>query len=171
MTRSAVDWGVGAPGLESRASALRAAWRRYLGRHPWQGVLTLTFDRNGQALAMGRSPERTDRAFRRLVQFANDALYGPRWMSRSPCGGLVWVRVQEAHGDGALHFHAVLLAPGRQLGAPLLTQMGSWWRGRYGLARCEVPRSSQAVVDYLIKHVGVPEQADVELSHNFRVIN
>jgi hypothetical protein len=49
--------------------------------------------------------------------------------------------------------------------------MASWWRARYGLARAEVPRSSHAALEYLLKHVGVPELAELDISHNFGVLD
>lgn len=170
MTPSS-DLGLSARPLEAHLTRTRGAWGCLLGLYPWQAFLTLTFERTGQTLAMGRSPERTDKAFRRLIQFANEALYGPRWMSKSASKGVVWVRVQEAHRDGSLHYHAVLLAPGRQLNPSLLAQMASWWRARHGQARAEVPGSVQAVVDYLVKHAGAPERAEIDLSFNFRVLS
>ena len=93
------------------ASELRHAWVSMFQPYPWQVFLTLTFDRKRIAPSYSVLPHSADKAFRGLVLFFNQRLYGPRYRRKTKHKGVVWVRVAEAHRDGVLHFHAVLHAP------------------------------------------------------------
>ena len=152
---------------ERSTHQLRVGYCQFIARYPWQCFATLTFDRKHYALRFACAPEQADKAFRLLVLQLNERLYGPRWMSKSPSKGAVWVRVQEAHQDGYLHFHALLHTPGRELGLHFVRHLAMWWEQRFGGARVEIPHSQEAVMQYLVKHLGNPEVADLEFSNNF----
>ena len=154
-------------GLRYPATRLQAGWVELLSRYEWHCILTLTFDPARYRFAYGGSPERADKAFRRLLRFVNEQLYGQRWMSKSKSGGVIWVRVGEAHIDGRLHYHALLYAPGKMISKSLLRSISSFWNACFGSARAESPRSARASICYLIKTVAVDGRAEVELSRNF----
>lgn len=147
---------------------LRHAWMSYLQPHRWGAFLTLTFDRRRSLLAYSPSPEWADKAFRRLVQFVNESIYGKRWLRDTKHKGVIWARVEEAHADGALHLHAVVCAPARTIPASLLRAMKDWWGRHFGIARIEIPRSLDDVLHYLTKHIAFPDRAELHISKNFQ---
>jgi hypothetical protein len=148
---------------------LRLAWMGLIGTQHWDVFVTLTFDRRLYSPHHDISPEKADKAFRRLIRYFNEWLYGARWMRKSPHKGVIWARSQEAHKDGVLHFHACLQSPSRPMTQGLLQAALRWWKHRFGFARFELPRSQRDVISYLTKHVGPGgcEAAEIELSHNF----
>lgn len=150
------------------ASELRHAWVSMFQPYPWQVFLTLTFDRKRIAPSYSVLPHSADKAFRGLVLFFNQRLYGPRYRRKTKHKGVVWVRVAEAHRDGVLHFHAVLHAPSGPMPEDLICAAEDWWKSRFGMARAEVPRSREDVLRYLTKHVGDPERAELDFSWNLR---
>lgn len=152
----------------NRRIALRESWVEFLGRYDWSMMITLTFGRNEFRPRFDRDSKRAERAFRQLIRYLNEQLYGQRWMSKPPRGGAVWASVPEPQKDGTLHYHAVLFCHASAITADLLANLSKWWRVRYGLAVVEVPRSKIATLRYLVKHVGSFENSDVEWSHNFK---
>ena len=150
------------------ASELRHAWVSMFQPYPWQVFLTLTFDRKRIAPSYSVLPHSADKAFRGLVLFFNQRLYGPRYRRKTKHKGVFWVRVAEAHRDGVLHFHAVLHAPSGPMPEDLIRAAEEWWKGQFGMARAEVPRSREDVLRYLTKHVGDPERAELDFSWNLR---
>ena len=151
----------------SRRRALRDSWVGFLGRYDWSMVITLTFGRKKFRPRFDRDSKGAERAFRRLVRYLNEQLYGQRWMSKPPRGGAVWAYVREPQKDGTLHYHAVLFCHSSVITGNLLANLSKWWRARYGSAVVEVPRAKIATLRYLVKHVGNFENSDVEYSHNF----
>ena len=147
---------------------LSEAYAEFLAPHPWQVFLTLTFDRKRIRPNFSVLPQWADKAFRRLVLFFNEHLYGPRYLRTTKHKGVVWARVAEAHRDGVLHFHAVLYSPSGSIPEDLIRAAENWWNGQFGMARAEIPRSHKDVLRYLTKHVGDPERAELDLSWNFR---
>jgi hypothetical protein len=152
----------------NRRLALRNSWVEFLGHYDWSMVITLTFDRKKFRPSFDPDSERAETAFRQLIRYLNEQLYGRRWMSKPPRGGAVWARVHEPQKDGTLHYHAVLYCHSSSITAELLVNLREWWRARYGLAVVEVPRSKSATLRYLVKHVGSFENAEVEFSYNFK---
>ncbi len=146
---------------------LRQAWVSFLLPHPWQLFLTLTFDRTCVSPSHGMSPERADKGFRRLVQFVNERLFGKRWLRTTKHKGVIWARVDEAHGDGVLHFHAVMYIPSSMFPEDLIRAIRDWWGRRFGMARAEVPRSRDDVLHYLTKYLSFPDRAELQISRNF----
>jgi hypothetical protein len=160
-------WGSHAKNADQLSERLRDQWVEFLGCYHWQCVLTLTFDRTRYSLRTHRVPEQADKAFRRLIQYINETLCGPRWMAKSPTQGVVWARVQESHWDGVLHFHAVIHSPAGGMSLQLTRLVGAWWKSRYGFARSEIPVSKEAVLRYLVKNIGSFDSVELEISHNF----
>lgn len=149
-------------------TSLRFGYARFLSSQPWDVFATLTFDRSHRAnLCHERSPEWVDKAFRRLIQFTNEQLYGKRWLRNTPHKGVVWARSQEPHADGTLHYHACIHSPSVEISQALMRAMSGWWKRRYGFARIEPPRSTSSVVEYLVKHVVPGLSVEVDFSHNF----
>ena len=146
---------------------LREGWKRFLQPHPWGMFLTLTFDGKHRSYKYRLSPERADKDFRRLIRFVNESLYGKRWLRKTKHKGVVWARVQEPHATGTLHYHTCLYSPSKPFTSNLLRATKDWWETNFGMARSEVPKSRDAVVEYLTKHIGDPERAEMELSYNF----
>lgn len=150
-----------------RIWTIRELWAQLLARHRWQCVMTLTFDRSQYVMRLSQSPERADKAFRRLVRHANEVLYGRRWMSRARCGGVVWALAKEAHKDGSIHFHVLFDAPSRAMTKETIQELGNWWRNHFGFARSEAPESNLAVINYLVKHAGDGDAVELDISFNF----
>ena len=151
----------------SASERVREAYAQFLMSHPWDVFLTLTFDRRFANPQYGISPERADKDFRRLIRYVNEQLEGKRWMRKSSHKGVIWARAQEAHADGALHYHATLHSPSTPISPQLITAIREWWERRFGFARAEVPRSQEDVTRYLIKHMGNPGSAEMDFSYNF----
>ena len=147
---------------------LNAAYAKFLARHPWQSFLTLTFDRRRSSPSHSVSPEWTDKGFRQLIRYLNERIYGNRWMRTTKHKGVIWARVDEAHADGVLHFHAVIYAPFRSLPKILIRAIKDWWALHFGMARVEIPRSIDDVLHYLTKHVAFPDHAEIQFSNNFQ---
>ena len=147
---------------------LNKAYAEFLAPYPWQVFLTLTFDRKRMAPSYSVLPHWADKAFRALVLFFNQRLYGMRYRRTTKHKGVFWVRVAEAHRDGVLHFHAVLYSPSGPMPEDLICAAEDWWKSRFGMARAEVPRSRQDVLRYLTKHIGDPERAELDFSWNLR---
>ena len=146
---------------------LRDGWREFLQPHPWSVFLTLTFDRKCRPYRYGLNSERADKDFRRLIRFVNESLYGKRWLRKTKHKGVVWARVQEPHAAGTLHYHACLYSPSEPITSSLIRAIKDWWEANFGMARSEIPRSKDTVVEYLTKNMGDPERAEMELSYNF----
>lgn len=144
------------------------AYAEFLAPHPWQLFLTLTFDRKHTASGHEIPAEHADKGFRRLVQFINERMFGKRWLRMTKHKGVIWARVDEAHQDGALHFHAVMYAPSSSLPKDLIRAIRDWWGRRFGMARAEVPRSRDDVLRYLTKHLTFPHLAEIQISQNFQ---
>lgn len=147
---------------------LKRAWVNFLSHYRWSIVLTLTFGRDRHSFRCGQNPELADKAFRTLIRKVNENLYGNRWMSKSPSGGVVWARAHELQQDGTSHYHAVIFSSHIPITPSLLSELRAWWRARYGSAIIEPPRHNSSVLRYLVKHVGSPDQAEIDISHNFR---
>lgn len=145
---------------------LRPAWTSLLLPHPWEVFLSLTFSRQHR-LQPDVCQRPADRCFRRLVQFVNENLYGKRWLRTTPHKGVVWARVDEAHRNRMLHFHACLYSPSAPIPQSLIRAIKDFWERNFGFARSEAPHSRSAVIEYMTKHVGNPELAELYLSHNF----
>lgn len=148
---------------------LRSAWAEFIAKQPWDVFCTLTFDRRCYSPRHDISPEKVDKAFRRLIRYLNEHLYGARWMRTCPHKGVIWVRSQEPHKDGVLHFHACLRSPSAPITQALLDAASRWWEHKFGFARFEAPRSQGDVIGYLTKHTGADgwAHAEMELSYNF----
>jgi len=147
--------------------SLRAAWVKFLQPHPWAVFITLTFDQKRRPYQFTQNPEKADKDFRRLIRFINEELHGKRWLRKTSHKGVIWARVREPHRDGALHYHACLYSPSEPITPSLIRVLKDWWESKFGMARSEVPRSKDAVVEYLTKHVGNPKLAEIDLSYNF----
>ena len=149
---------------------LRRSWEEFLTPHRWDVVMTLTFGTRTCRPWLELSPERADKDFRRLIRFANEQLYGKRWIRKTWHKGVVWVRVQEAHRDGTLHYHACLHSPSKAISGSLVALLQGWWSRRIGMARVEVPTNHARAVAYVVKNAGCGPAVEVELSHNFHTI-
>lgn len=160
-------------------SSIADEWALFLRRYPAHVFATLTFRREkfftdsaGKVRSINRTgsngsmhPEAADKAFRLFVSCINRELYGPKWGSRWH-RGLQWVRGQEFHKDGRLHFHALLSAPTDDFNR--LTSRYAWhewWYREFGRNQIEQPRSQRDVAQYVSKYV--TKGGDVDFSPNF----
>jgi predicted DNA-binding transcriptional regulator AlpA len=141
-------------------------WVNFLSRYRWTLFLTLTFGRNRRAVRVGQSPEFAEKAFRRLIRHVNEHIYGPRWMAKSPNGGVVWARVHELQRDGTSHYHAVIFSPDVSNMPLLISEMNAWWRAKYGAAVIEMPTCELNVLNYLLKSSSDPNSSEVDVSFN-----
>ena len=152
---------------------LRTAWFELLNRYSWAIFLTLTFDRSNSKGRGHPGAERLDKAFRGLVRFANERLYGRRWMSKCCHKGVTWARATELHTSGAPHFHAVIGAPTRQEEVTSLfcKDCEKWWRSRYSTAKIELILHKNSSLLYMVKCVGSNLACEVDLSFNLPIVS
>lgn len=147
---------------------LRTAWLEWARTVRWDLFVTLTFERTRGRPKPDFESERADKAFRRLIRFLNEALYGRRWLRTTAHKGVIWIRTREAHEDGAVHLHACIHLPEGALTSHLIRCARDWWGQGYGFARMEPLQSIDAVVAYLVKSVGSARRgAVIDISHNF----
>jgi len=112
-------------------------------------------------------PEAMLKRFRYCMNKASDHVYGPRWDRRGT--GLQWVTGLERTKQGWPHSHAVVRFPGVSIagadGAAIfnLGYWQKWMTNTGGFAWLQIPRSGQAVVNYVTKYV--VKDGELELSH------
>lgn len=139
--------------------SLRGAWGDWIGRQPWDLFVTLTSEKQTH-------PEAMLKRFRYCMRHAEDHVYG---RSRKPAGHtLQWVCGIERTKQGWPHSHAVVRFPV----VPIIDiiprdvfDLGYWQRFMTetgGFAWLEVPKSQQAVVNYVSKYV--VKDGELELS-------
>jgi hypothetical protein len=104
--------------------------------------------------------------FRYCMNKASDHVYGPRWSTRGT--GLQWVAGLERTKQGWPHSHAVVKFPGVSIAGPdgrSIFDLGYWQKwmtNTGGFSWLQIPRSSQAVVQYVTKYV--VKDGELELS-------
>ena len=138
---------------------LRGAWGSWIAAQPWDLFVTLTSEKQTH-------PEAMLKRFRYCTHKVNDHVYGRRWQRRAE--GLQWVAGIERTKQGWPHSHAVVRFPGRDIrGAEgrNVFDLGYWqkWMSNTGgYSWLELPRSEQAVVQYVTKYV--VKDGELELS-------
>ena len=143
----------------SLAPTLRSTWGTWIGSQPWDLFVTLTSEKQTH-------PEAMLKRFRYCVHKASDHVYGRRWERRQE--GLQWVVGIERTKQGWPHSHAVVRFPGRDIRGQEGRQVFDlgYWQKRFtdtgGFAWLEIPRSEQAVVQYVTKYV--VKDGELELS-------
>ena len=106
--------------------------------------------------------------FRYCMNKASDHVYGRHWSRRSE--GLQWVAGLERTKQGWPHSHAVVRFPGRDIrgqAGKAIFDLGYWQKWMTdtgGFAWLQVPRSAQAVVQYVCKYV--VKDGELEVSPN-----
>lgn len=148
-----------------RDTRCRDAYAQVLSREPWHWFCTLTFNPKHHAKLGGVGYEKADKAYRYFIRCINESLYGNRWMSRAPHGGIVWARGTEFHKNGRVHFHALLAAPDRDLNSVSRYQWHEWWYREFGRNQIEMPASQVDVNSYVSKYV--TKGGEVDFSRNF----
>lgn len=149
-----------------RPNELSEAYAALITQHPWHWFLSFSFKPAHERTKLGGvHPEKADKAFRYWMGNLNRDLYGPRW-AKKPHGGIVWVRGQEFHKDGRIHFHALAASPTDDLNrlARRLTWLDEWYT-KFGFARVEKPQSQRHVCNYVSKYVC--KDGQVDFSRNF----
>lgn len=162
-----MPWSLVIVGAGMNHAGLADAYVSLLSRQPWHQFWTLTFDPSVERSCGGVHPEKADKAFRFFVSSLNRELWGPKWAKRPAAnGGVVWVRGQEFHRSGRIHFHACAAAPTTDLNSVMrrLTWM-DFWANHFGWARLEVPESQQDICGYVSKYVS--KGGLVDFSANF----
>lgn len=141
------------------------AYAELISRERWDWFLTLTFRPKSELQTGGVHPERADKAFRVLVSMMNRQIFGVRWY-RSLETQIVWVRGQEFHKSGRIHFHAMFAGPDRDLDRSYrrMSVVDWWWR-EFGIARVERPTSQHDVSGYVAKYAA--KDGEVDFSPNF----
>lgn len=127
---------------EYTPSPIQAAYIDLLSRWRWQQFTTNTFRQSVH-------PERADKVWRVWISKMNRHLFGSRWSEHKE--GLGWVRASEMQKRDVLHFHGLLCGPGSER-----LDYRKWkeeWFDMAGIARLEVPTSSDAVTSYVSKYV------------------
>ena len=141
--------------------SIRESWAEWIGRQPWDLFVTLTSEKQTH-------PEAMLKRFRYCMNKASDHVYGRNWDRRQ--SGLQWVVGLERTKQGWPHSHGVVRFPLVDIRGPVGAQvfdLGYWQRWMTdtgGFAWLEIPRSSQAVVNYVAKYVC--KDGELELSPN-----
>jgi hypothetical protein len=140
-------------------ATLRGSWGEWIGRQPWDLFVTLTSEKQTH-------PEAMLKRFRYCMNKASDHVYG---RSRKPQDRrLQWVAGLERTKQGWPHSHAVVRFPGTDIrgqeGRNIfdLGYWQKWMTATGGFAWLEIPRSEQAVVQYVTKYV--VKDGELELS-------
>lgn len=141
------------------AETLRGSWGQWIGGQPWDLFVTLTSEKQTH-------PEAMLKRFRYCMNKASDSVYGRRWSEKGL--GLQWVVGLERTKQGWPHSHAVVRFPGVSIRGPegkAIFDLGHWQKRMTetgGFAWLEIPRSEQAVVQYVTKYV--VKDGELELS-------
>lgn len=147
---------------------MREAYAEMVSRQRWDWFATLTFRPKAEGPIGGVHPERADKAFRVLVSRINRRLYGVRWY-RSPDTQIVWVRGQEFHKSGRIHFHALFAGPDRDLNHSYFRfDAINWWRREFGICQIERPMHQGEVSRYVSKYAA--KGGEVDFSPNFGAV-
>lgn len=140
---------------------LRETWGEWVGRQPWDLFVTLTSEKQTH-------PEAMLKRFRYCMHKASDHVYGRNWSRRQ--SGLQWVCGIERTKQGWPHSHAVVRFPIIDIRGPEgrnifdLGYWQAWMTDTGGFAWLQIPRSQQAVVQYVCKYV--VKDGDLDLSPN-----
>lgn len=140
-------------------STLRGAWGSWIGGQPWDLFVTLTSEKQTH-------PEAMLKRFRYCMNKASDHVYGRRWSERGL--GMQWVVGLERTKQGWPHSHAVARFPGvdiRGQEGRQVFDLGYWQKkmtSTGGFSWLQIPRSEQAVVQYVTKYV--VKDGELELS-------
>lgn len=152
--------------MHAPAGSIREAWGSWIGGQPWDLFVTLTSEKQTH-------PEAMLKRFRYCMMHVERHIYGRR---REPGGhSLQWVVGIERTKQGWPHSHAVVrfplispgpLPPGVALPRDIfdLSYWQPWMTDTGGFAWLEIPRSQQAVVNYVSKYV--TKDGDLELSRS-----
>lgn len=141
--------------------SIRESWAEWIGRQPWDLFVTLTSEKQTH-------PEAMLKRFRYCMHKASDHVYGRNWDRRQ--AGLQWVVGIERTKRGWPHSHGIVRFPLVDIKGPEgrdVFDLGYWQRWMSetgGFAWLEIPRSAQAVVNYVAKYVA--KDGELELSPN-----
>jgi len=139
--------------------SVREAYGEWIGRQPWDLFVTLTSEKQTH-------PEAMLKRFRYCMNKASDHVYGRHWDKRGT--GLQWVTGLERTKQGWPHSHAVVRFPGVSIAGQegrAIFDLGYWQKrmtNTGGFAWLQIPRSGQAVVNYVTKYV--VKDGELELS-------
>lgn len=146
------------------ADTLRGAWGSWIGSQPWDLFVTLTSEKQTH-------PEAMLKRFRYCMNKASDSLYG---RSRKPSDARSqWVVGLERTKRGWPHSHAVVRFPNVDIRGPEgrarfdLGYWQKWFSETGGFAWLEIPRSEQAVVQYVTKYVVKDGELEVSAQVEF----
>lgn len=146
------------------AESLRGAWGTWIGAQPWDLFVTLTSEKQTH-------PEAMLKRFRYCMNKASDHCYGRS--RKATDTRLQWVVGLERTRQGWPHSHAVVRFPGIELRGPqgkAIFDLGYWqhWMSSTGgFAWIDIPRSEQAVVQYVTKYVVKDGELEVSAQVEF----
>ena len=147
--------------MHTKGTSIREAWGEWIGRQPWDLFVTLTSERQTH-------PEAMSKRFKYCMKHVEQHVYGRR---REPAGHtLQWVVGLERTKQGWPHSHAVVRFPNipeADIIPKDVFDLGYWQRWMSetgGFAWLEIPKSQQAVVNYVAKYI--TKGGDLELSRN-----
>lgn len=125
----------------------RDAWAHWLSAEKWDVFLTLTDP--------GMShPESMYKRWRYFVNNVNKSLYGRHFYRRTP--GIEEVVGLERQQRGSVHAHGLIRLPDHDVNDPTQFPWKYWQKFASdlgGWAMLDIPKSSDAVVDYVTKYV------------------
>lgn len=129
--------------------SVRGAWGDWISGQDWDLFVTLTSENQTH-------PEAMQKRFRYLMRKASDHCYGKHWDRRGT--GVQWLSGLERTKQGWPHAHGLARFPGFDLRTPegkAIFDLGYWQKffSDGGFAWLEIPRSQQAVIQYVTKYV------------------
>lgn len=140
-------------------ASLRGTWGAWIGGQPWDLFVTLTSEKQTH-------PEAMLKRFRYCMNKASDHVYGRSRDANATRAQ--WVVGLERTKQGWPHSHAVVRFPGTDIRGQEgrnvfdLGYWQKWMTNTGGFAWLELPRSEQAVVQYVTKYV--VKDGELELS-------
>lgn len=129
---------------------LRESWGDWIAAQPWDLFVTLTPEKQTH-------PEALLKRFRYVCNHYSDHVYGRNWAKRGL--GVQWLVGLERFKSGWPHCHAVVRFPlvdirGQEGKAIFdLAYWQKWTSETGGFCRLDLPRSTDAVVNYVSKYV------------------
>lgn len=148
--------------------AVREAYGELITRQRWDWFATLTFKPQLTGATGGVHPEKADKAFRLFCSLLNRDVFGKYWWKPGR-PSVVWVRGQEFHKDGRIHFHALLAGPDRNLNDCASRYFWhEWWFREFGRNQIEVPMCQVDVAEYVAEYAA--KDGEVDFSENFGAI-
>jgi len=142
---------------QSVTPSLRDAYGEWISGQPWDLFTTMTHDPRGPHGERKTHPEAMLKRWGYCMNKASKHLYGNNWKRHGL--GLQWLVGVERHQSWMPHLHGLVRFPLVDIRGPEgkaifdLAYWQKWMTETGGFCRLDLPRSEQAVVQYVTKYV------------------